>query len=457
MRHRDDMGAKRAAALCAAMAAGASVARALAEGDVLGKDYSRLYVETLSIMPALTMLVLLTFIVSIDPYIRRSLKRNMQLIIAAVLSLVAQNYLEYKLAVGPVHWLPRTLMAIYGYSIRPVILVLFYRLFMPNKRFTWAWALVGVNAAVHLTALFSHLCFWIDPQNHYQAGPLHNMCLYVSAILILYLIYTTLRVFRPQSRRESWVPIMVPLIIFGSIALDKRVFTFDPPVSCLTIAVVITCVAYYIWLHLQFVREHEQALVAGQRVQLMLSQIKPHFLYNSLGAIEELCTSDPPTAKAATVKFARYLRGNMDSIGQEGEIPFERELEHTRLYLELEQLRFEDALRVRYDITCTGFTIPPLTLEPLAENAVRHGVRGNPDGRGAVTIATREYPDRFEISVSDDGPGFDPGEVPADEDSHVGIQNVRDRLSQMCGGTLKVASEPGAGTTATIILPRMEV
>lgn len=77
-------------------------------------------------------------------------------------------------------------MAIYGYTIRPAILVLFLCLIAPGSRREWAWALVGVNAAVHCTALFSHICFWIDAENHYQDGPLEHFCLWVSAILFAY-------------------------------------------------------------------------------------------------------------------------------------------------------------------------------------------------------------------------------------------------------------------------------
>ena len=116
-------------------------------------------------------------------------------------------------------------------------------------------------------------------------------------------------------------------------------------------------------------------------------------------------------------------------------------------------MRFEDALRVRYDIACTDFRIPTLTLQPLAENAVRHGVRGSKKAAGTVTIATREYGDRYEVTITDDGLGFDPDAPPANDGrSHVGIPNVRERLRRVCGGELRIESVPGQGTTATIFL-----
>ena len=102
-----------------------------------------------------------------------------------------------------------------------------------------------------------------------------------------------------------------------------------------------------------------------------------------------------------------------------------------------------------YDIQCTSFSLPALTLQSLTENAVRHGVRGTKDGRGTVTIATGEYDDRYEVTVSDDSKGFDTSELPEPE-AHIGINNVRYRLENMCGGTLTITSVEGRGTVAVI-------
>lgn len=412
------------------------------------------YVETLGLIPMLTLLLLLAFIVRIDRYIRADLKKTMRIIILTVFSLIVQNFLDYRLAEGEAKWLARTLVSIYGYAIRPVILILLLRVIAPEKHYRWAWALAGVNAAVNATALFSHLCFWIDEHNHFQGGPLKDTCLIVSAALLIYWFALTIRVFTLRKRQETWVPLMVMALIAGAIELDSEVGLIAQPITYLTISIVISCVAYYIWLHLQFVREHEEALVAGQRVQLTISQIKPHFLYNTLNAIAALCDKYPQQVKPAIHQFARYLRGNMDSLDLQGPIPFTKELEHTKTYLEIEQLRFEDALQVCYDIACADFCIPALTMEPLVENAVRHGVRGNKGGRGTVSIATLDAGDHFEVIIADDGPGFDPAHIPDDGKPHVGLTNVRERLAAVCHGTLSIRSGQGEGTTATIILPK---
>ena len=197
----------------------------------------------------------------------------------------------------------------------------------------------------------------------------------------------------------------------------------------------------------------QEAKLEESRIAIMLSQIQPHFLYNSLSAISYLCEQDPLAAQAAINDFADYLRGNLDSLKLTVPVPFDKELEHIRIYLSLEKLRFGDELELKYDIAATGFLVPALTVQPLVENAVRYGVLGR-EGGGVVTIATREYPDRFEITVSDNGVGYDTQAAQTDGRTHVGVENVRSRLAAMVGGSLEIQSTRGVGTTAAIKLPK---
>ncbi|MDD3412213.1 MAG: histidine kinase, partial [Eubacteriales bacterium] len=193
--------------------------------------------------------------------------------------------------------------------------------------------------------------------------------------------------------------------------------------------------------------------LAESRTAIMLSQIQPHFLYNALAAIKQLCDEDPQAAKHATSEFADFLRGNMGSLTQTRPISFDMELAHTKNYLTLEQYRFQDRLRIVYDIGPTLFRLPTLTLQPIVENAVRYGVTKREEG-GTVTIMTREEPDCYCVIVKDDGVGFDPYEAKKDGRTHIGIDNVKDRLAKMVGGTLEIVSVPDIGTTATITIPK---
>ena len=189
------------------------------------------------------------------------------------------------------------------------------------------------------------------------------------------------------------------------------------------------------------------------KVSVMVSQIQPHFMYNALSSIAMMCTLDPETAQEATVTFADYLRGNMDSLKQTAPVPFETELGHLKKYLYIEKLRFADMLNIEYDIQATDFKLPLLSIQPLVENAVKHGVGMTEDG-GTVKISTRETDDAFEVIVEDDGAGFDVNEKKDDGRSHVGMENTKKRLHDMCGGNVVITSEIGKGTKATVILPK---
>lgn len=197
-------------------------------------------------------------------------------------------------------------------------------------------------------------------------------------------------------------------------------------------------------------RERE---LAESRVAIAVSQIQPHFLFNALNSICYLCETDPKEAQKALREFSDYLRMNIDSIGVNRPVFFLAELEHVKTYLKLEKMRFEDELAVEFDIQATDFKVPPLSVQPLVENAVKHGVCKKPGG-GTVLLSACERANCFEVVVRDDGVGFDPSHVPDDGREHVGIRNVRQRLQAMCNASLDVRSEPGRGTTVIISIPK---
>ena len=199
---------------------------------------------------------------------------------------------------------------------------------------------------------------------------------------------------------------------------------------------------------------HEKELkleLQQSKIALLLSQIQPHFLNNSLSAICDLCCRDPQKARDALVDFSVYLRGNMDTLSSNEPIPFSMELSHIEAYLKLEKLRFGDKLNVIYDIEADDFFIPPLSVQPLVENAVQHGICCL-ENSGTVTIRTYKKENVITIIVIDDGTGFDVNDSMTDQSdhSHLGLQNVKKRIEQMPKGKLIVDSAPDKGTTVTI-------
>lgn len=311
----------------------------------------------------------------------------MLIICALVFSLIVQNCLDHLLTVEYSIITFRKAVDIYGYAIRPVILLLFFYIVSPKKpRWPW-WALIGVNALICLTAFFTNVSFTINEENMFQGGypVLRNSCLVVSLALLWRLLHSTFQDYRSSRRKEAWIPVFAVFTILLSLALDESVYDTPQPVSFLTISIVISSVLYYIWLHFQFVRAHEKDLAAEQRIQMMMTQIQPHFLYNTLATIRSLCLRSPETAAQTIDKFSRYLRQNLDTLDQNGLIPFSKELDHVKIYSEIEMLMFP-YIYIEYDVEDDCFLLPPLTVQPLVENAIRHGVRAREEGRIKITV-----------------------------------------------------------------------
>ena len=246
------------------------------------------------------------------------------------------------------------------------------------------------------------------------------------------------------------IHIFVVLMLLASVFLDVTLDEAGQPITFLTFAIVISSVFYYIWLHLRFVQMHEDDLKAQQRLKIMMSQIQPHFLYNTLSSIQALCLKDPEKAFDVTEKFGAYLRQNIDSLDRPELIPFEKELEHTRVYSEIEMIRFP-SIRVEYDTPDTGFMIPALTVQPLVENAIRHDVRGAENG--VVRVSSKKKDGFYEIVIGDNGKGFDPEAAEKSDGTHIGVRNVRERISSLCCGTMTVEDADGKGTKIVIRIP----
>jgi len=240
----------------------------------------------------------------------------------------------------------------------------------------------------------------------------------------------------------------LPIIAFFVSTLLHSFQLFD-----IASALAILLFYFFIQLKQQRISARREDELARMRTALMMSQMQPHFMYNVLGMIRELCRADPQKAEEATVLFSSYLSRNMDSLTITVPIPFEQELRHTETFLELCNMRFGGKLKVEYDIACRDFSIPALTLQPIAENAVRHGARKREEG-GAVKISTRELKDAYEVSVSDNGPGFDPEKALNDGRRHIGIASVRERIADLCGGRLEIECPPGGGTVCRIMIPK---
>lgn len=399
--------------------------------------------------------------VLVDPYIRRRERRIMLIIIIMISVLLINQYVSFYVEKIEPQYVIQTITDIIAYSIRPAILVVFCTLVDIRRRYFLGWILVLGNMAIHMTSLFSHICFWISENNHFIRGPLGYTSHVVSFLLLLRFVRLSFLEYGNTRKLESFVQIFNAFLIVLATGLDSfggewRFFQ----VSLLLPTIVICSVFQYIWLHLQYVREHEKDMMAGQRMKIMMSQMQPHFIYNSLTVIKAYL-DEPQKAEEALDNFAGFLRGSIDLLASMECIEVKKEFETVNHFLYLEKERFGDKLSIEYDITDTNYKLPAFTIQALVENAISHGIRGNKGGKGTLVIKCYRKDGTHRIEVQDDGVGFHADTAMRDYDDtdltgkhmHIGLKNVRDRLEYMCGGELCILSRPGKGTIAYVKIP----
>ena len=195
------------------------------------------------------------------------------------------------------------------------------------------------------------------------------------------------------------------------------------------------------------------AQLTESRVSTMMSQIRPHFIYNTLGSIEQLCELDPPKAGELVHNFAKYLRGNFGELDNPKPILMSQEMEHVHHYINIENVRFPDMI-FSFEMRSEDFYLPALTVQPIVENAIKHGLMKLEKG-GTIRVISYETDTAYCISVEDNGVGFETSRL-LDEKKHIGIRNIRDRLKVMVGGTLEIESTQGVGTRVLITIPKEE-
>ncbi|MBO6241253.1 MAG: histidine kinase [Butyrivibrio sp.] len=199
--------------------------------------------------------------------------------------------------------------------------------------------------------------------------------------------------------------------------------------------------------------------IAERTFRTKALQMRPHFIYNTLSNIYYLCELDPKKAQQVLDNFTTYLKNNFSSVVKTELIPFEEELQHTKAYLAVIKARYEDMIFVDYDTPYTSFKLPPLTLEPIVENAVKHGLDPEADPL-YIMIHTRKEGTTSVLVVENTGIDFPFDDSPEnmnfdlESDPHIGIFNIKSRLDTLCGGSLKITKRSSGGTVVTIKIPK---
>ena len=327
------------------------------------------------------------------------------------------------------------------------------------------WAVYFIFAA---SAAFTEGFYYVTPDNQYYRRPLFPLLpMPMLAIMLLNFAGTLRR--RLRMTRKAFLSFVIAQMPMAAALIVHMFIDFF---SFLGISYVFSALAMYSFIlsdqieqdrrrQREIIRQQQeiarqqreiarqQREIAHERASVMVLQMRPHFIYNTLMSIYSLCRLDPQKARQVTMDFTNYLRRNFNAIASDSPIPFSTEQAHTRAYLAVEQAQYDDMLVVDYDTQFTHFRLPPLTLQPIVENTVKHGMDPYA-GPLHISIRTRRTDSGTEIIVKDNGRGFDPS---GESKSHATLSNIRQRLEMMCGGSLAITPNDGGGTVVTVTIP----
>ena len=310
----------------------------------------------------------------------------------------------------------------------------------------------GCYLVLVFLSMFNGMLFQVDAHGNLTDGPYYWIAWLIDPMILLIEILVVVHYRKNLSRFGTIVMLNFGLVSLLTTGLQSIWYPVPELLAC-TLALLLMFMLFY-WEMAKNLVENERELMQSQ-MSLAISQIQPHFLYNTLSTIAELCRKDSAMAEEVTNRFALYLRGNLEHMGDSFPVEFSKELKHVQTYLWIEKIRFQEELQVVYDIQTEDFIIPALTVQPLVENAVKHGMMGS-ENVCTITIRTKCVERGYQVIIEDDGCGFDPEQVKNDGRKHIGIESVRNRLRFMVGGILTVRSVIGKGTTVIIEIPGKE-
>ena len=303
-------------------------------------------------------------------------------------------------------------------------------------------AICSIYILLSVISLFNGMFFSFDENGCFVNGPMYGLVRAFDLIVIIIGIFWVMCYRKILTLRE--ISFLISFNVLPLLSMTLQRFWEPTPQY---MAVTLSLIVIYVLFHGEITRQ-----LADSRISIMLSQIQPHFMHNMLTTIMYMCRTEPEEAEKTVGQFADYLRANMGSLTLKQCIQFETELKHVKTYWSLEEKRFGDKIRAVYDIQENSFMLPSLTIQPIVENAVKHGMRKGKQ----LTVTIRTYSDvnNYYVEINDDGRGFDVNAFENDGKSHIGIKNVQQRLKMMCGGELMVNSVPDQGTDAVIKIPK---
>lgn len=385
-------------------------------------------------------------------------KKYLLVIMALVMGVaVAESLTQYAYGPGSPDSFIRRLLDVLGYNLRPIITIFFFYLIDEDRNLIVnhiVWIPEVFNLLVCCTTFWSDIAFGYtySPEDgwYFVRGTFGFTPHVVTIVYLVFITIVSLRCFQKESRLLGIIVIFCVIVIICGIVFET---VLENGQRMICNAIMLSCLFYFLMIYMKASQRREEELISQNRMEIMISQIRPHFIFNTLTAIYGTVDKDPELAKEAISEFSKYLRTNMEAMGKRETITFDEELEHVQTYVWIEKLRFGNLLDMEYDLNVEGFKLPFLTVQPLVENAIKHGI-GKKEGGGCVKLSTYETDEEFFIVVSDNGVGFNPETKFEDGREHIGINNIKERLYDAVKGELEIKSVVGEGTTARIRIPK---
>lgn len=357
---------------------------------------------------------------------------------------------------------------------------------LPIKYSTALWIGLGVSTVMAFSEVLTFLT-WGDWEryNWWKRGYIHFVNYGFWAIIspLVYYFVTRYRISKEAPLKEKLMALLVsfllavfhetitnfifyiPLHLFADVPLNKE--TFDHIRQLYPLAVFRRLIEYWfiyvIITALDYQRRlKDQKIELGQlenklsnaQLSALRFQLQPHFLFNTLNTISALMDINVEWAQKIVSKLGNLLRAVLDS-NRGNEISLKDEIEFIQSYLDIEQARFHDRLTISFDVSNEAMSayVPALVLQPLAENAIKHGFSKKP-GTGHILVQAQKKGDRIFLKVMDDGAGFE-GNISSVFERGIGLRNLKERLALLYKNEfdLEVHSQPGHGFEVAITLP----
>ena len=287
-----------------------------------------------------------------------------------------------------------------------------------------------------LISQFTGLFYTINENNFYVRGIYYPLVYLMPALMFIIDIIVLRRTQKNLSGKLKTAFWMYLLLPFVAGVLQIRFYG----INFLVMATVIGGVILFMLMVIDQSEKNLQNEIEMEKVKsnLLLGQMSPHFVFNSLMSIQDLCYDDPQTAAEGIGDFAVYLRKNMEDMTSKEMIPFEKEVDFIREYVSLEKLDPARQFTVNYDLEETDFVIPTLTLQPVVENAINYGALTMPQGKGEVDIFTSRKGDDIVITVRNNYEHTSSSTGGQRKHRGIALENLKTRLQYYCDGSFEI-------------------